>query len=112
MASIDEIWIVDFGEPTPGEPAFERPALVVGPPEPFGPSFPFVAVVPLTTVPRGLSLHVEIEADEQTGVAEPSSAQCELIRSVSRRRLVRRLGRIGPETAHRVATVLRRFVDL
>ena len=45
MASIDDLWLVDFGEPYPGEPAAHRPALVIGPPETFGPAFPFVIVV-------------------------------------------------------------------
>ena len=67
MASVDDLWLVDFGTPFPGEPASHRPALVVGPPETFGPSFPFVIVTPLTTTHRGLSLHVEVEAYVYTG---------------------------------------------
>ena len=59
MASVDDLWLVDFGDPYPGEPAAHRPAL--GPPDTFGADFPFVIVASLTTVPRGLSLHVEID---------------------------------------------------
>ena len=68
MASVDDLWLVDFGEPYPGEPAAVRPALVLGPPEAFGPEFPFVIGTPLTTTPRGLSLHVEVEATRSTGL--------------------------------------------
>ena len=46
MASVDDLWLCDFGEPYPGEPASRRPALVLGPPEAFGPGFPFV-ILPL-----------------------------------------------------------------
>lgn len=49
MASVDDLRLVDFGEPYPGEPAAHRPALVLGPPDTFGPGFPFVIVAPLTT---------------------------------------------------------------
>lgn len=86
MASIDDLWLVDFGEPHPGEPASHRPAVVLGPPEAFGPTFPFVILAPLTTTDRGLSLHVEVEPHEATGLDEISYVQCELIRSVNRRR--------------------------
>jgi mRNA-degrading endonuclease toxin of MazEF toxin-antitoxin module len=49
MASIDEVLLVDVGDPFPGEPAHHRPALILGPLESFGPDFPFVIVCPLTT---------------------------------------------------------------
>ena len=111
MASIDDLWLVDFGDPHPGEPAARRPALVVGPPEIFGPDFPFVIVVPQTAAQRGLSLHVEIEPGADTGLDETSYAQCELIRSVIRRRLVHRLGQIGPDTSYQVTSVVKTLLN-
>jgi len=39
MASTNEIWLCDFGEPYPRERASLRPALIIGPPETFGPVF-------------------------------------------------------------------------
>lgn len=111
MASVDDLWLVDFGEPYPGEPALHRPALVLGPPETFGPTFPFVIVAPLTTTYRGLSLHVEVEADADTGLDDLCYVQCELIRSVNRIRLVHRLGAVGPGVSDRVAEVLRTLLN-
>jgi mRNA interferase MazF len=99
MASPDDLWLVDFGDPYPGEPAHHRPALVLGPPETFGPGFPFAIVVPLTTTNRGLSLHVEVEVDPRNGLTETGYIQCELIRSVNRRRLVHRLGTLDSQAA-------------
>ena len=107
MASVDDIWLVDFGEPYPGEPAHHRPALVLGPPDAFGPDFPFVLVTPLTTTRRGLSLHVEVAATTDTGLDHTSYVQCELVRSVSRRRLVHRLGAVDLATSRQVADVVR-----
>ena len=111
MASVDDLWLVDFGDPYPGEPAALRPALVLGPPETFGPDFPFVVVVPLTTSRRGLSLHVEIEPGTETGLDEISYAQCELIRSVNRRRLVHRLGQVDSGASYRATSVVKTLLN-
>lgn len=111
MASIDELWLVDFGEPYPGEPAAHRPALVLGPPDSFGPAFPFVIVTPLTTTRRGLSLHVELEPTSENGLDETGYIQCELLRSINRKRLVHQLGTIDVETSLRVASVVKTLLS-
>jgi mRNA interferase MazF len=111
MASVDDLWLVDFGEPYPGEPAAHRPALVIGPPDSFGPGFPFVIVTPLTTSRRGLSLHVEVEATADTGIDHTSHVQCELIRSINQNRLVHRLGSIDPDVSDQVATVIKTLLN-
>jgi mRNA-degrading endonuclease toxin of MazEF toxin-antitoxin module len=107
MASPGEVWLTDFGDPYPGEPSHHRPALVIGPTEAFGQNFPFVVVVPMTTTRRGLSLHVEVEASLENGLDDTSYAQCELLRSVNRRRLVTRLGGVEPATSAAVEQTIR-----
>lgn len=107
MASVDELWLVDFGEPQPGEPASVRPALVLGPPDYFGADFPFTIVAPLTTAERRISLHVEIDATEETGLDDTSYIQCELLRSVHQRRLLHRLGRPPLEVSQRAHDTVR-----
>lgn len=111
MASVDDLWLVDFGQPYPAEPASHRPALILGPPETFGPGFPFVIVTPLTTSRRGLSIHVEVEATADTGLDTTCYIQCELIRSINRDRLVHRLGAIGPDISTQVATVIKTLLN-
>lgn len=111
MASIDDLWLVDFGEPYPGEPVAHRPALVLGPPDTFGPAFPFVIVTPLTTTRRGLSLHIELEPTNENGLNETSYIQCELLRSINRKRLVHRLGSIDADTSVRVASVVKTLLS-
>ena len=76
MASVDDLWLTDFGEPYAGEPAMHRPALAIGPPDTFGTGFPFVIVMPLTTAHRALSLNVEVEASTDTGLDTTSYVQC------------------------------------
>lgn len=98
--------IVDFGDPFPSEPAWHRPALVVGPIPEFGTQLPFVIVCPLTTTHRGLPVHVEVEPDATNGLGDLSYVQCELVRSVGRGRLVHRLGSVGAEVSFAVHDVL------
>ena len=111
MASIDELWLVDFGRPYPGEPASRRPALVLGPPDTFGSSFPLVILAPLTTTYREVSLHVEVVATTATGLRQTSYVQCELIRSVNTQRLLHRLGTIDTATSWQVGTTVRTLLN-
>ena len=107
MASRDDIWLVDFGESSPGEPAHYRPALVVGPAPVFGANFPFAMVIPMTTTRRVLALHVEVEPTEDNGLDETGYVQCELLRSVNARRLITQLGVIDLVTSTTVERVVR-----
>lgn len=111
MASIGDLWLVDFGEPYPGEPASHRPAMVLGPPDAFGPAFPFVIVTPLTTKMRGLSLHIEVEASDENGLDETSYVQCELLRSINRTRLLHQLGTLDVDTTLRVSSVVKTLLS-
>lgn len=107
MTAAGEIWLTDFGEPAHHEPADVRPALIVGHTEQFGDRFPYVLLVPMTTTHRGLDLHVEIESDPITGLDVTSYAQCELLRSVGKSRLLHRLGFVPGHAAREVERRLR-----
>ena len=111
LISPSELWLVDFGDPYPGEPTFRRPALVVGPPETFGELFPLVLVAPLTTRPIALSLRVEIEATERSGITRTSYVQAEALRSIAKSRLVHRLGRVDALEMRAVRTIVARILD-
>jgi mRNA interferase MazF len=111
MASLNETWLVDFGDPYSGEPANQRPAIVIGPSALFGDTLPFVVVAPMTTTARGISFHVEIDPNAGNGLTELSYVQCEMIRSISKKRLLTRLGFVGLVDGHRIETVIRRILD-
>ncbi|MCY3862549.1 MAG: type II toxin-antitoxin system PemK/MazF family toxin [bacterium] len=117
MASVDELCLIDFGERHPGEPGSIRPALVIGPspifsqPDQSDIELPFIVVVPLTTTYRGLPFHVELEATQFNGLSETSFVQCELIRSVNRKRLIHRLGILEPDPSHQVAAVIKTLLN-
>ena len=109
MASRGEIWLVDFGPAGPSEPANVRPALVVGPPSSFG-EMPVVFVAPITRTRRGLDVHVEVPSGSDTGLDDSSYVESEKTRSVSRRRLVRRLGEADAGVRFAVGERLRRLL--
>jgi len=79
----------------------------IGQPDQSDVELPFIIVVPLTATHRGLPLHVETEANDLNGLSEASFVQCELIRSVNRKRLVHRLGILEPGPSHQVAAAIK-----
>lgn len=110
MAATGDLWIVDFGDPYPSEPGLFRPALIVGPIPKLGPRFPNVFVVPLTTTFRGLDFHIEFETSKANGLSATSYAQCELLRSVSKIRLVNQIGVAELEPSLAVDRMVRYFL--
>jgi mRNA interferase MazF len=64
-----------------------------------------VIVVPLTRTRRGLPSHVEIGPGD-SGLAEPSYAKTEDVKSISTHRLVRRLGRAQPSSLDEIGRAL------
>ena len=112
MTSTGEIWLVDFGNPYPSEPAYARPAVILGPPPFYGETFPHRFVAPLTTKARGLNFHVEIEPDENNGLVAISYAQVEAVRSIATSRLHHRLGTLDAIHLRAIRTVLARLLAL
>ncbi|MGH3256193.1 MAG: type II toxin-antitoxin system PemK/MazF family toxin [Streptosporangiaceae bacterium] len=64
--------------------------------------------VPLTSRDRGLDHHVEVPADDGTGLKQVSYAMTEQIRALSDQRAGRQLGRVSSETL----TVISRYLHL
>ena len=106
-----EIWLVDFGEPVGREQAGIRPAVVVSTDALNEGPAGVVLLVPITSTRRDLPAHVEIEPEE-SGLDHPSYAKCEDVKSVSERRLVDRLGVVGPAPLFEIGRVLRYLLEL
>jgi mRNA interferase MazF len=68
-------------------------------------------VLPLTSKDKHQPLHVAVVPPEG-GVTTPSFIKCDDIRSVSKLRLKRVLGRVGPETMESVEETLRILLGL
>jgi mRNA interferase MazF len=66
--------------------------------------------VPLTTRNRGLDHHIEIPADDETGLKQVSYAMTEQIRALSHQRAGRQLGRASSETLTAISRYLHLFI--
>lgn len=106
-----EIWLVDLTPARGHEQTGTRPGLVVsvdrfneGPAE-------LVVVIPITTQAKGIPFHVDVRPPEG-GLDRPSYVKCEDVRSVSKERLSRRLGRVTLETLTEVDDRLRILLGL
>jgi mRNA interferase MazF len=102
-----ELWMVDLNPTRGREQSGLRPALILsvdkfnhGPAE-------LVIVVPITKTKRGIPTHILVPAGE-AGLSVDSYIKCEDLRSISKDRLVRPMGRV---TAPRIDSV-QRYVRL
>ncbi len=106
-----EIWFVNL-DPTQGhEQSGSRPALVISV-DPFnqGPA-DLVVVCPITSVAKGIPLHVKITPPEG-GLQKESFIKCEDVRSVSKQRLTKRFGAVSQKTLAAVEDRLRILLGL
>lgn len=88
-----EVWMINLN-PTKGrEQSGIRPALVISVDGFNNSAADLVIVIPITSKMRGIPLHVTLEPEE-CGLKVQSFAKCEDIRSVSKVRLIEKLGTV------------------
>ena len=66
--------------------------------------------VPLTSRDRGLAHHVEVPADNGTGLKQVSFAMTEQVRAMSDQRAGRQLGSVSSETLAAISRYLHLFI--
>jgi mRNA interferase MazF len=106
-----EIWLADL-DPTRGhEQAGRRPVLVLSV-DTFnqGPA-KLVFAVPITSRLRAIPTHILIRAPEG-GTKADCAILCEALRSISKERLIQRLGRVSPATLLTVEDRIRILLGL
>lgn len=101
-----EVWLAHLGKSRGREQAETRPLLVIsddrfnnGPAE-------LIIGIPLTTTDRRIISHVPVQAPEG-GVKRDSFIMCEQVRSLSRERMLSRLGSVERDTMSVVEHILR-----
>jgi mRNA interferase MazF len=106
-----EVWDVDLGPTRGHEQAGRRPGLIVSTDRfNHGPAG-LVVLLPMTTRPKGVPLHVAVEPPEG-GIRETSFVRPEDIRSVSAGRLREHRGEVSAATLAAVERRLRVLLDL
>ena len=106
-----EVWWVVL-DPTRGrEQAGRRPALVLSADVLNASAAGIVSVLPITSRDRGIRSHVAVEPPEG-GLTVPSWILCEQVRTISRERLLGRIGVVTARTLAAVADRVRVLLDL
>lgn len=96
-----EIWLVDLNPVIGHEQGNRRPALVLSDDKlNHGPSG-LVTVIPITKTNRGIPIHVRIKRG-QGGLAMDSTILCDQVRTLSRGRLLKAYGSVGPSVMRTV----------
>jgi mRNA interferase MazF len=105
-----EVWFCDLNPIRGREQAGRRPAVVVSVDQLGAGASELAIVVPLTRSQRPSPLYVPVDPPEG-GLRDRSYAMPEMVRSISRERLVERWGTVSPaklsEIAHRVHLLTR-----
>ncbi len=110
-ASRGEIWLVNLS-PTEGrEQAGTRPALIVSVDLFNHGAAELVVVIPVTSKAKGIPLHVEVNPPEG-GLSQKSFVKCEDVRSISIARLIKKLGKVSPQTVNSVEDRLKILLGL
>lgn len=106
-----EVWLVSLGAARKGEPGKNRPAIVVSVDEILtGVEEELLVVVPISSSRAPSPLRPRISPEE--GVDTESLAICRGVRAVTRTRLLRRLGKLKPETLREVERGLARILGI
>jgi mRNA interferase MazF len=99
-------------DPTIGhEQGGQRPALVVSADAMNRSPAGLVIVAPITGSDRGIPAHIKVSSPEG-GLTKPSVIMADQIRTISRRRLARRLGVVSSTTMRQVEDCLKLVLDL
>lgn len=106
-----DIWYADLSPTRDHEQAGIRPVLVVSADMLNRAPSGLTVIVPLTTSFRYAGLSVPISPPEG-GLRAPSYALCDQIRSITNRRLSRRLGRVSPLVLDEIVRTLARMLDI
>lgn len=111
IPSRGDIWTVNLNPVKGHEQAGNRPGLVISV-DTFnhGPAG-LVVIIPLTTKTKGIPFHVVINPPE-AGLSKKGYIKCEDIRSVSRERLFKCIGRVSLETVKAVEDRLKILLNL
>jgi mRNA interferase MazF len=108
-----EVWVINLGPTVGAEVMKTRPCILVGN-DAIG-RLPLKIIVPVTDWNNAFlnaSWHVPIVKSEENGLTKKSSADTFQVRSVSERRLIKRIGVISDDIFARINQALKISLDL
>jgi len=106
-----EIWLANLNPTIGREQTGMRPVLIVSS-DYFNQGFAeLVYAIPITSKNKKIRSHIEVLPPEG-GLSMPSYIMCEAMRSISKQRLVKLLGKIERETLKSVENTLKILLEL
>lgn len=112
MPNSGDVVRLDLGTPSGREAGFRHPAVVVTAQRILDAAPSVVHIVPLTTAARGFGSEILLEPDEQNGLEQVSSAQCQHVRAVSTDRVEGVTGNVGPLVLSQIRETIGLILDL
>jgi len=106
-----EVWFADLNPTRGHEQRGARPVLVLSVDSFNSGAAELVTVLPVTSTVRSIPSHVEVQAPEG-GLEVRSAILADQVRTIARRRLVRRAGAVSRTTLQRVEGVVRFLLGL
>ena len=106
-----EVWFADLNPTRGHEQRGTRPVLVLSVDSFNSGAAELVTVFPVTSTVRSIPSHVEVQAPEG-GLEVRSAILADQVRTIARRRLVRRAGAVSRTTLQRVEGVVRFLLGL
>ena len=108
-----EIWLVDWSPGRGSEKLGRRPSLVIQTEAGnLNPGYPNVIIAAITSRLRGVPTHVRVDPAKQNGLSVASEIMGEQIQTISKERLVKRLGKLEPVEMQKVERALKLSLSL
>lgn len=106
-----EIWLVDFAPKVGQEIDKVRPAVIVNH-DSMG-ALQLKVVVPVTDASRSIrDWHVLLTPSKENGISKESVADCFQVKSISKERFVKRLGKLSSKEMEEIKIGLTKVLDL
>jgi mRNA interferase MazF len=112
MLSSGDVVDLDLGAPEGREAGFRHPAVVVTAQRILDASPSVIHVVPLTSTIRRFHSEIVLAPDARNGLTVESAAQCQHVRSVSRRRILEVRGNLGGAALAQIRETIAVLLDI
>ncbi len=108
-----DIWVVDWSPGRGSEQIGSRPAVVIQTDAAnLNPHYPNTIVVTVSTKGKAVPFHIAIDTSEKNGLKEKSYIKCEQVLTISKKRLVRRVGGLEEEYLGLVTKALQQVLAI
>ena len=110
MMQRGELYWLDWNPARGSEQAGRRPALVIQANQgSANPNYSLTIVAAISTQGRPIITHIPIEPSSTNGLSSVSYVKCEQIQTVSKARLIQRIGLLEPEIPTQVEMALKKY---